>query len=136
MENRMQDQEEMMNSLRKELKLTRYCSLFVAVLLVVVIIGGVSIVNILRPAVTAVQEMQPVMEEMAQLDVAMLNEKIAQLDIDGLNQAIAGLDTEEMSEALANINDAVEKLQALGEGFQNFSGSMNQSISSLFGGSN
>ncbi len=138
MENRqsMQSQEEMMNSLRKELKVTRYCSLLVAVLLVVVIIGGVSVVNMLHPAILAVQEMQPVMEQMAELDVEMLNAKIEQLDIEGLNQAIAGLDTEEMSRALANINDAVEKLQEIGEGWNNFSSSVNQSISGLFGNNN
>jgi len=56
----MTEQEEMLNSLRKELKVTRYCSLFVAVLLIIVIVGGVSVMNMLRPAVEAVQEMQPV----------------------------------------------------------------------------
>lgn len=136
MENKVDVQEELINSLRKELKVTRYCSLFVAVLLVVVIIGGVSVVNMLRPAIEAVQEMQPVMAQMAELDVDMLNEKIAQLDIEGLNQAIAGLDMEEVSKALANINDAVEKLQKIGEGFSDFSSSVNQSISGLFGNKN
>ena len=133
MDNKMQEQDELINSLRKELKVTRYCSLLVAVLLVIVIIGGVSIVNTIRPAITAVQKMEPVMEQMAELDVNMLNEKIAQLDIEGLNQAISGLDMEEASKALANINDAVEKLQEIGEGFSKFSGSVNQSITGLFG---
>ena len=132
----MTEQEEMLNSLRKELKVTRYCSLFVAVLLIIVIVGGVSVMNMLRPAVEAVQEMQPVMEQMAELDVDMLNEKIAQLDIEGLNQAISELDMEEVTKALTNMNDAVEKLQEIGEGFSNFSSSVNQSISGWFGNKN
>ncbi len=130
------NQEEVVNALRKELKVTRYCTLFIALLLVLVIIGGVAVVNMFSPAITAVQEIQPVMEKMTDLDVEMLNEKIAQLDIDGLNEAIAGLDTEEISIALANINDAVEKLQEIGEGISDFSNSVNQSFSGLFGNLN
>ena len=132
----MTEEENVLNSLRKELKVTRYCSLFVAVLLIIVIIGGVSVMNMLRPAITAVQEMQPVMEQMAELDVDMLNEKIVQLDIEGLNQAISELDMEEVTKALTNMNDAVEKLQEIGEGFSKFSSSVNQSISGLFGNKN
>ena len=136
MENKMQEQDELIKSLRKELKVTRYCSIFVAVLLLIVIIGGVSVINMFRPAIAAIQEMQPIMAQMAELDVEMLNEKIAQLDIEGLNQAIAGLDTAEMSKALANINDAVEKLQEMGDSWSKFSSSVNQSISGLFGNKN
>ena len=132
----MTEQEEMMKALRKELKVTRYCSLLLAVLLVIVIAGGVFMMNMFAPAVTAMQEMQPVMQQMANLDVDMLNEKIEQLDIEGLNEAIDGLDTEEMSKALANMNAAVEKLQEIGEGWSNFSSSVNQSISGLFGNTN
>lgn len=135
MENRqsMHEQEEILNKLRKELKITRYCSIFVAVLLIVVIAGGVYMMNAITPMVAAMQKMQPAIEKMADLDVEMLNEKIAQLDIEGLNQAIAGLDTEEVSEALKNINEAVERLQEIGDGLSTFSDSVNNSISGLFG---
>lgn len=130
------NQEEVMKALRKELKITRYCTIFTALLLAIVIIGGISVVNTFSPVIEAVQEIQPVMEKMSELDVEMLNEKIAQLDIEGINEAIAGLDTEELTEALININDAVETLQEIGEKFGNFSNSVNSSLSGLFGNMN
>ena len=128
--------EEVIKALKKELKMTRYCTIVTALLLMVVIIGGISVVNMFSPAIAAVEEIQPVMEKISELDVEMLNEKIAQLDIEGLNEAIAGLDTEEMSEALANVNEAVETLQELGEKFGDFSNSVNGSLSGLFGNLN
>lgn len=126
-------QEEVLNSLRKELKFTRYCSLFVAVLLVAVIIGGVYVVNIMSPALEALQQMQPAVEKMEQFDVEMLNQKIEELDIEGLNKIVEDLDAKELSEMLKNINEATAKLKEVGEGVSNFSESISNSFSGLFG---
>ncbi len=114
--------DEELQKLKKELKLTRYCSLITAVLLVCVIAGGAYMVNRLAPAVTALQEMQPVVEKLNNLDVEMLNEKIEQLDMEGLNQAMEGLDTEELSKAIKNINDVSDKLQEIGNTFSGLFG--------------
>ena len=122
-----------MEELQKELKITRICSLIVAALLVCVIAGGIYIVNMIRPMVTAIQEMQSAMEKIEQIDVEMLNEKIAQLDIEGLNQMIAGMDTEEMMEALENMNDIMERLESIQEGISSFSDSVTDSFSGWFG---
>jgi len=128
-----QSQEEILNSLRKELKVTRYCSLFVAALLVFVIVGGIYVVNKITPALTAMQQMQPAIEKMEQLDVEVLNQKIAQLDIERLNQIVEDLDAKELSETLKNINDATALLKEAGEGFSEFSDSLTGSFSDLFG---
>lgn len=126
----MNESEEMLKSLRKELKITRYCSLFTGVLLLAVLIGGVCLMNKIEPALTAVREIQPVME---QLDIALLNEKIEQLDIEGLNEMIKDLDAAELSEALKNINDAAAMLKEAGESITEFSNSISGSFSGLFG---
>lgn len=128
-----QSQEEMIKSLRKELKFTRYCTLVVAVLLVVVIIGGAFVVNKMTPAMEAISKMQPAISKIEQLDIEMLNEKIEQLDIEGLNKLVEDLDAAELSETLKNINDAVEALKEVQEGFSNFSDSVSGSFADWFG---
>lgn len=128
-----QSQEEVLRELRRELKVTRYCSMIVATLLVFVIVGGIYAVNKIAPALTAVQEMQPVIEKIEQLDIEMLNQKIEQLDIEGLNKIVEDLDVEELSETLKNINDAAAMLKEVGEGLDSISDSVSNSVLDLFG---
>jgi len=128
-----QSQEEVLKSLRKELKFTRYCSLLVATLLVFVIVGGIYVVNKMTPALTAIEQMRPAVEKMEQLDIEMLNQKIEQLDMEGLNKLVEELDAKELSETLKNINDATALLKEAGEGFSNFSDSLTGSFSDWFG---
>ena len=128
-----QTKEDDLAVLRKELKITRYCSLLVAMLLVIVIIGGVFLAKQMAPALTAIQEMQPAIQKMEQIDVEMLNAKIEQLDIEGLNKAIEGLDVEELSKSLKNINEAIDRLKEAGESFEAFSELFSNSFSGLFG---
>lgn len=129
----MNETEEMLKALRKELKLTRYCSLLVGMLLLLVIVGGIYAVNRMEPALTAIQKMQPAIEKMEQLDIEVLNEKIEQLDIEGLNKIVEDLDAAELSETLKNINDATALLKEVGDGFSEFSDSISNSFSGLFG---
>lgn len=129
----MNETEEMLKSLRKELKITRYCTLFTGVLLLAVLIGGIYIMNKIEPALVAVREMQPVMEQMEELDIGLLNEKIEQLDMEGLNEMVKDLDAAELSEALKNINDAAAMLKEAGESISEFSNSISGSFSGLFG---
>ena len=130
---RRQSQEDVYESLRKELKVTRICCLIVAVLLVCVIAGGIYIANMMSPMVLAMQEIQPAIVKMEQIDVGVLNEKIAQLDIEGMNKMIQGIDTEEVMEALENVNEVMEKIEELQEGFESFSDSLSNSFGSWFG---
>lgn len=129
----MNETEEMMKALRKELKLTRYCSLLVGMLLLLVIVGGIYAVNKMEPALTAIQKMQPAIEKIEQLDIEMLNAKIEQLDIEGLNKIVEDLDAAELSETLKNINDATALLKEVGDGFSAFTDSISNSFSGLFG---
>ena len=129
----MNETEEMLKALRKELKLTRYCSLLVGMLLLLVIVGGIYAVNRMEPALTAIQKMEPAIEKMEQLDIEVLNKKIEQLDIEGLNKIVEDLDAAELSEALKNINDATALLKEVGDGFSEFSDSISNSFSGLFG---
>ena len=126
-------QEEMIKSLQKELKFTRYCSIVVAALLVLVIVGGIYVVNKMTPALAAIEQMQPAIEKIEQLDIEMLNEKIEQLDIEGLNKIVEDLDAEELSETLKNINDATAILKEMGEDLGDFSDSVTGSFSDWFG---
>lgn len=125
-------QTEVMKALRKELKFTRFCSLFVATLLVFVIVGGIFAVNKITPALAAVEKMQPAITKIEQLDIEVLNEKIEQLDIEGLNKIVEDLDVEALSEVLRNINEATMAIEELKEGFGNFSDSMTDSFNDLF----
>lgn len=129
----MNETDEMLKALRKELKFTRYCSLLVGTLLLFVIVGGVYAVNKMEPALAAIQKMQPAIEKIEQLDIEMLNEKIEQLDIEGLNKIVEDLDAAELSETLKNINDATALLKEVGDGFSEFTDSISNSFSGLFG---
>ncbi len=129
----MNENEEMLKALRKELKFTRYCSLIVGMLLLLVIVGGLFVVKKMEPALTAIEQMQPAIEKIEQLDIDVLNEKMEQLDIEGLNKIVQDLDAEELSETLKNINDATAMLKEAGKSIGEFSDSISNSFSGLFG---
>ena len=139
-------QDEMMKALQKELRITRYCSLFVSVLLLLTIAGGIYTVNKMQPALEAVQNIRPTIQKIEdldvkalnqkieQLDIEVLNQKIEQLDIDGLNQIVEDLDVEELSETLKNINDAADKIREIQSGFSGVSDSFSDAFSGWFKG--
>jgi len=129
----MNETEKMLQALRRELKITRYCSLIVGMLLLLVITGGVYAMNKMEPALTAIEKMQPAIEKIEQLDIEVLNEKMEQLDIEGLNKIVENLDAAELSEMLKNINDATSLLKEAGDGIREFSDSITDSFSGWFG---
>lgn len=116
--------------LRKELQLTRIFCIIVAVLLGVVITGGILLMNMMKPVVSAINEMQPAIQKMEQIDVEMLNEKLAQLDVEVLNEKIEQLDIESLNATLNSIQKAQNTLEALTESVKN---SFSSSFSGLFG---
>ena len=59
--------------------------------------------------------METLNKAIASLDMAGLNEKLDKLDVESLNDALNDLDTKELSEALENLNNAVDKLEKVGE---------------------
>ena len=112
--------------LRGELRMTRVICLVLAMLLVLVLVGGGFFFRELR---LAREQMEPLVEQISALNMDELNlalgevnetletvdwdqvaQAIGSLDVDALNTAIENLDTKELSEALAKLNDAVDAL--------------------------
>ena len=111
---------------RRELRITRVICLVLAVLLVLVLVGGGFFFRELR---LAREQMEPLVEQISALNMDELNlaleevnktletvdwdqvtQAIGNLDVDALNTAIENLDTKELSEALTKLNDAVDSL--------------------------
>ncbi len=116
----MENKEEM-ELLRKELKISRMINVIVAILLVIVIAGGIYIVNMFQPTIQAVEDMQPIVEKLEDLDVEMLNEKLSQLDMEAL------------TEALQNINDAATAIEEMQQEIEGFKDSISSMFSNPFG---
>ena len=137
--------EQMIKKLRRELMFTRIMCMITSVLTILLLVGGA---YLFRQVQVIAEQAQPVMEQVAAVDVENVNETLRQVrtslenvnlgevadtlkqavdtlnevDIEALNSAIEGLDTEELSKTLANLNDAVESLHK-----------MEDSLNSLFG---
>ncbi len=117
----------MMKKLQKSLMINRFCSLLVAVLMICLLVGGYILYQKITPVISAVQDIRSSLKYAEQidyealnqtisaLDMESLNEKLDALDVESLNEALEGLDTEELTEAMENLNNAVDKLERLGE---------------------
>ncbi len=120
--------------LTKELRVTRIFCVVSSMLTVCLLVGGIFLFMNLQPIFTFLQEAQPVMEQMAALDVEevnhtleqvnvtlesvdwqMVSESLGELDVEAINAAIEGLDTEELTKAIENLNKTAEMLESLGE---------------------
>lgn len=125
--------------LTKELRITRIFCVISSLLTVCLLVGGFLIFSSLKPIFAFMNEAQPVMEQMAELDVEEVNatleqvnttlesvdwqqlsETLGELDIEAINTAIEGLDTEELSEAVENMNDAAEVLESFSQKWKSF----------------
>lgn len=131
-----QDQVQILEKLRKELRTTRIFCAISSVLTLLLLIGGCVAVVIAQDYAA---EVTTVIQELAKLDVEELNlvmenvnaflqsidwEQVAvsleALDVEAINAAIEKLDTEELTEALKNLNDASEKLREVGDKMASF----------------
>ncbi len=134
------DATELIDKLRRELRLTRILTL-ISILLTLCLVG---VVFYFQRTVQIVVE--PVTEQLSEMDTDTLNEAITNLeivsdelveadidweklaetvnslDVDAINEAVEGLDTEELSEAIENLNDAIEALRDLGSGASSVTG--------------
>lgn len=138
-----QDQVQILEKLRKELRTTRIFCAISSVLTLLLLVGGCFVVRTAQDYVNKVQEyaveVTPVMQKLAKLDVEEFNftlenvnatlqsidweevsASLEALDVDALNEAIENLDTEELTEALKNLNDASDKLKAIGDKLASF----------------
>lgn len=133
-----QDQMQILEKLRKELRTTRIFCAISSILTLLLLVGGCFAVVIVQDYAVKVQEyateVTPVIQKLSKLDVEEFNrtmtnvnhslqavdwEQVATsleaLDVDALNGAIEKLDTEELTEALKNLNDASDALRAVGD---------------------
>lgn len=125
-----------MTKLSRELRVTRIFCMISSFLTVLVLVVGIFFFLALREAVA---DAEPVIQQIAALDVDGFNlaleqlnttletvdlEQVSlaieQLDVDALNTAIENLDTAELSKALENLNNAVNALEQLGQIFSRF----------------
>lgn len=133
-----QEQNEILEKLRKELRMTRIFCIISSVITFLLLVGGCVAVVTAYGYVGKVQEyvveVTPTIQKLSKLDVEEFNrtmtnvnqslkavdwEQVATsleaLDVDALNAAIENLDTEELTEALKNLNDASAALRAVGD---------------------
>ncbi len=134
------DTTELVSKLRRELRFTRFLTL-ISILLTICLAGLV--LYFLRTVQITVE---PMTEQLSELDTDTLNEVISDLeiisnelaqadidweklsetvnslDVDAINEAVAGLDTEEFSEAVENLNNAIEALENLNSGSSSLMG--------------
>lgn len=133
-----QEQNDVLEKLRKELRMTRIFCIISSVITLLLLVGGCVAVVTAYGYVEQVQqyavEITPTIQELSKLDVEEFNrtmtnvnnslqsvdwEQVAasleSLDVDALNAAIENLDTEELTEALKNLNDASDALRTVGD---------------------
>ena len=118
---------EMMEKLQKSLKVNRCINLILVALMIVLLLGGYLLWQKITPVISAVEGIRSSLKYVEQIDYEALNRtisaldmeelsaKLDALDVDALNDALEGLDTEELSEAMENLNNAVDKLEKIGE---------------------
>ncbi|MCC8162584.1 MAG: hypothetical protein LIO86_05310 [Lachnospiraceae bacterium] len=131
--------EKQLKKLRRDLKVNRIISI-VSVLLTVCLLGAL---------VWAAGTLEPVVEQVSQLDIDTVNNTlteaesvlteisasdidweqlsgtIAGLDVDTLNETMRALDMEQLTEAIENLNEASEAIQELAD-------SLNSSLFGIF----
>ena len=120
--------------LRRELFVTRIFCAISSLLTACLLAGGFLVFKSIEPVFAVLNEAQPMMEQMAQLDVEEVNatleqinttlesvdweqitQALGELDIESINEAIEGLDTEELTEAVENMNNAADVLEGWGD---------------------
>ena len=101
-----------MAQLKRELRLTRIFCGISSMLTICVLLGGILLFKEVQPVFEFMQQAQPVMEQLSQLNVDEINltleqvnatlgnvdweqvaESMNELDVDAINEAIEGLDT-------------------------------------------
>lgn len=122
--------EMVVKQLTKELRMTRVFCIISSLLTVCLLVVGFLIWVAITPVVAIVQDAQPVMEQLSELDVEEMNHTLEQvnvtlesvdwqqvsealeaLDVETINEAIAGLDTEELTKAVENLNKVASMLE-------------------------
>lgn len=140
----MQNDNDKLELLRKELRITRIFCILSSVLTVCLLVGIILLLGMMKPVYKFMEEAEPVLVQASKLDVETFNDTLGQmqeafgkvdweqlsdslnsLDVDAINNALEGLDMEEFSRSMTNLNDVIETLRDLGAKFN--------ALSSVFG---
>lgn len=126
--------EEMYKKLKKDMLINRIISIvtlvFTTAILVVAVFAFVELKQFL-------DEVEPIVEELSKLDIEALNESLNHfnniiktfniddfmdtmnsIDFEGINEILEGLDVEELTETLENINEGADRLDEIGDWFE------------------
>lgn len=126
--------EEMYKKLKKDMLINRIISIvtlvFTMAILVLAIVAFVELKQFLA-------EVEPVVEELSKIDIEALNESLNHfnniiktfniddfmdtmnsIDFEGINEILEGLDVEELTETLENINEGADRLDEIGDWFE------------------
>lgn len=132
-EKNMQTLEE---KLIRELRNTRIFCIISCVLMVSLLVGGFLVFKQVQPIFQVFENLEPAMEQFAELDVEEVNntlkqvnatlesvdwqqmsDEVSQLDVDAFNDAIKGLNTEAISKAVENLNKAAAVMEKWSNAF-------------------
>ena len=126
--------EMIIKKLKKEILINRIFSIISMVMTTGILVVAVVMLIQVKSFLTIAE---PVMEELAKIDMEVLNETLdnfndimdgldfaglfetlEEIDFESLNTVMEDLDMEELSETLENINEGAEKLETIGEWFE------------------
>ena len=103
------DQMEIIDKLHRELRLNRILTI------ISIVVTLVLFAVIIRLQWTVRTTMEPLEEQLSQIDMETVNGIMEDLEVVTGELAGADIDWEEFSETLANLNEVIDTLQQLGE---------------------
>ncbi len=125
---------DIIGKLRKELLITRIInSILIVMMAGILIFGGVVVYKVQQFGQEAMKyatlieqymaEVEPMIKQLEQVDVAAINKAIEGLDVEAINEAIEALDVETINEAIGTLdvealNKALDTLETSTEKFQ------------------
>lgn len=134
------ENENIIETLKKELKFTRICCMVSSILTVCLLAAVIILFTKLQPVYEFMNTAKPVLEKAAEIDVDTLNktigtlnetmgevdweslsESLDALDVEAVNKLIESYDPEEFSRTLDNLNSAIEMIGTLSQKFSSFS---------------
>lgn len=124
--------EKSLKQLRGELRATRIFCAISSLLTACLLAGGIFLYTQIQPALTFLQDVRPVMEQLAALDIKGVNDALEQVnntlgsvDWQQVDSTLGSIDWQQVSEAIDNLNNAADVIEGLGDRLS--------SITSLFG---
>lgn len=88
-----------LNQLRKELRATRFFCVISSFLTGALLVGGVLLFGQIKPVFTFVEEVQPVLEELSQLDMDGVN-----LTLEQISYTVSSVDWKQVSDAVSSVD--------------------------------